>query len=79
MKKLLFVLMCQLSVAPCQAKTIYVDVNGPDDPRTGSYEDPFRAFKRMMVVRTSNTSLYGKISRRFEKAVAVRIGRVGKQ
>jgi len=26
----------------CAAKTIYVDVNGPNNPGTGSYNDPFR-------------------------------------
>ncbi len=26
----------------CAAKTIYVDVNGPNDPGTGSYNDPFQ-------------------------------------
>jgi hypothetical protein len=45
--KTLFVILCSLSaVAVCAAgTTMYVDANSPDDPGTGSFEDPFRAIQ----------------------------------
>lgn len=38
----------------CAAKTLYVDVNGPNDPGTGSYQDPFRRIQEAIDLSDSN-------------------------
>lgn len=38
----------------CAAKTLYVDVNGPNDPGTGSYQDPFRRIQEAIDLSDNN-------------------------
>lgn len=41
----------------CAAKTLYVDVNGPNDPGTGSYEDPFLRIQDAVDSADSNDTV----------------------
>ena len=42
MRSVVFIAVLLCVVRYCAAKTIYVDVNGPNDPGTGSHQDPFQ-------------------------------------
>lgn len=43
MRRVVFIIVVLLYTAgSCAAKTIYVDVDGPNDPGVGSWKDPFR-------------------------------------
>lgn len=41
-RSVIFSVVFWLAACFCTAKTIYVDVNGPNDPGTGSFGDPFQ-------------------------------------
>lgn len=43
--------------AYCAAETIYVDVNGPNDPGTGRYEDPFRRIQDAIDLADTNDTV----------------------
>lgn len=41
----------------CAAKTLYVDVNGPNDPGSGNYEDPYRRIQDAIDSVDSNDTV----------------------
>lgn len=54
MRNMLFILILFCTVAYCSAKIIYVDIAGPNNPGTGSVEDPFQGIQD--AISDSNTN-----------------------
>lgn len=50
----IIVLVLLSAVNYCAADTIYVDANGPNDPGTGSYEDPFQRIQHAIDSADNN-------------------------
>ncbi len=50
----------------CAAKTLYVDVNGPNDPGVGSYEDPYRRIQDAIDLVDSNVMVIVAEGRYYE-------------
>ena len=58
MRSIIFkIVLVVLAGGNCAAKTLYVDVNGPNNPGTGSYEDPFLRIQDAIDSADSNDTV----------------------